>query len=121
MLCASGDRGCCGERPKWREARAEARAEASVVGREALRECVRPQDEASRVLLVRGDSWLSVFWRESEVEARAGGSVVGREALREFIRQRREASRSVVCQRRKRVVCERLKLRHVPRHVPWVH
>ena len=35
VLCASGDRGCCGEIEG--EARAAARAVASVVGREALR------------------------------------------------------------------------------------
>ena len=67
-----------------------------------------------------------VLWRETEVQARAGAravdSVVGLEALlRERVRQQREALRIVVCQRRKKVLCERVKLRHVPRHVPWVH
>ena len=63
-----------------------------------------------------------MLWRETEVQARAGAravdSVVGLEALlRERVRQQREALRIVVCQRRKKVLCERLKLRHVPRHV----
>ena len=40
LLCASGDTGRSGERPKWRE-----RAVASVAGREALRDCVREQRE----------------------------------------------------------------------------
>ena len=82
MLCGSGDRGCCGERPKWREARAEARAVRSVVGRESLRECIRqPGERALKVLRASGERRVV---RETEVEARAAaramGPLVGREA-----------------------------------------
>ena len=76
------------ETPKWREARAEARAVALVVGREALRECVfasREGRRASRVLCASGERAVCVM-RETEGEeratARAMSIVVGREALR---------------------------------------
>ena len=81
MLYVSKNRRRCGERPKWREARAEARAVASVVGREALRECVHQLEKHD--------------------------FLCGRESVE-----------GVVCQWRKSVLCERLKVRNVPRHVP---
>ena len=63
------------------------------------------------------------FWRETEVEARAAaravGSVVGRNALLECARQRREREGFCV-PAEKTVSRDRLKLRHVPRHVPLV-
>ena len=87
MLCASGDTGRCGERPKWREARAEARAVASVVGREALRECVHQRGRSVWCCApVEKECVCVCVVRETEGEeraaARASSAVVGRKALR---------------------------------------
>ena len=90
------------------EARAEARAVASVVGRRALRECVRQQREASKVLCASGKRVCVAQETEGEerAAARAVSSVVGREALRECVRQQTGAWR-VFCASGQRVCCGR--------------
>ena len=40
--------------------------------------------------------------------------------MRDCVRQKTESADCVVCtKRRQSALCERLKVRHVPRHVPW--
>ena len=104
MLCCSGYKGCCGKRPKWREARAEARA-------------VRCHGPISWARSVEGVVWQRiqrVLWRETEVE---GGTC--RCTCRAFISwersvagvcspTERESVEGVVCQWRKKGVRERL-------------
>ena len=83
MLCASGDRGCCGE------TEGEARAVASIVlGEKHCGSVFTSRAKRKKVLFASGDrGCCGETGGEARAAARAVASVVGREELRECVHQ----------------------------------